>query len=393
MELLELSTLSSAAATDFAVHHVVGTGQSGLVVAATCTRLGLPDPSKLYAVKLLFNFSHEYSSVMHNTFENEWLVLSRLLPHPNIVRFWSQFVGPIPPSFSQLLPVDLRKMSAYRDRLGQMQKRKGQFLVLDHHSQNLSSWTDKFSLPLPYELSLKMTEQILEALLYLEKSKVRHLDLKPANVLISEGDKVILCDFGSAVQFPDDTFTQPYSRGVQVGGNRAHLAPEVLSAAHKCRSNPSKPGVIDYSKQGSFAAGILVCEVATGDHPLPDYPLGYSQQGVIHYTPQDLSPLPPLYPKSFRSIVGDLLQAEPDKRLSLSEAAKQLKVCCLRKQSVSSVGDLQEEVLRVKQERDLAMVGREEGREGERSGSGREGRREGGEREIESKMMVFPPAG
>ena len=87
MEVVELSILNAARAADFEIQHLVGMGQNGMVVAATCSCRGLPNPGKLYAVKLLFNFTHEYSSVLRNTYENEWLVLSRLLPHENIVRF------------------------------------------------------------------------------------------------------------------------------------------------------------------------------------------------------------------------------------------------------------------------------------------------------------------
>ena len=47
---------------------------------------------------------------------------------------------------------------------------------------------------------------------------------------------------------------------------------------------------------------------------------------------------------------------------------KQLKLCCPRKKSV--VGDIQEELGRVKQERDLATVGGERAREREWGGGG-----------------------
>ena len=328
-----------------------------MVVAATCNKPGIPTPDKLYAVKLLYNFSHEYSSVVvNNSLENEWLVLSRLLPHPNIVRFWAQFVSPIPRAFTQLLPQELRPKSVYRDRSGVSRPRKGQFLVLDHHQKNLSDWTNELPLPVSYELTLKMTEQILQAVLYLEKTRVRHLDIKPSNVLIQDENRPVLCDFGCAIQFPDSSFVLEYSRGVHVGGNRAHLAPEVLTSGHCCRHEPSRHKTIDYSKQASFAAGVLVCEIATGEHPLPDYPLGFTTSGAVQYTSRDVLQLPEFYPKSFQSIVADLLRADPGKRLELGEAVKQLELCCLRRQRASTVGDLQEELRRVKHERDIAKV-------------------------------------
>ena len=337
---------------------MIHVGNSGLVVAATCNKPGLPVQQKRYAVKLLYNFSHEYSSVVNNSFENEWLILSRLLPHPNVVRFWAQFVSLIPSSFRKLLPEDLRAKSVYRDRSGVSHPRKGQFLVLDHHQQNLTDWMNLSSFPLSYDVTLRLTEQIMQALLYLEKNRIRHLDMKPSNILVAHEDRPILCDFGCAIQFPDVSFKLSYTRGMQVSGNKAHLAPEVLSSTHLCRHEPSRHTSIDYLKQASFALGVLVCEIATGEHPLADYPLGFTTHGVVHYTPQDLYPLPEPYPKSFRSIVGDLLKVEPDTRLSLGEAVKQLELCCVRRHRTSStVGDLQDDLKRVKQERDLAKVG------------------------------------
>lgn len=116
MEVVELSALNASKASDYDIHQVVGSGQNGLVVAARCRREGLPSPGKLYAVKLLFNFTHEYTSVVRNAYENEWLVLSRLLPHENIVRFWSQFISVIPDSFAKLLPPATREHCRRKNR-------------------------------------------------------------------------------------------------------------------------------------------------------------------------------------------------------------------------------------------------------------------------------------
>ena len=360
MDIAELNTLNSCAAVDFEILQVIGKGQNGLVVSAKCTKEGLPDPTKLYAIKLLYNFTHEYTSVVRNAYENEWLILSRLLPHPNIVRFWSQFISIIPESFSTRLPADIRRFSTHKNRSGQLVPSKGQFLVLDYYCRDLCSYLSNLSMPLAYEITLKLAEQLLDAALFLEKNLIRHLDIKLANVLISADEEIKICDFGCAVQFPDSTFTLQYMRGILPGGNKAHLAPEVLSAYHQLQQNPSKAGKINYSLQASFAVGVLITEISTLEHPLPDYPLGYMDTGLVHYSDEDLIPVPSFYPNSFASIVQDLLHANPTQRMSLGEALKQLRVCCIRQQqmsSISSTGSLSlAEMERVKQERDMAMV-------------------------------------
>ena len=356
LEVVELNVLNTARAGDFAVHHVVGMGQSGLVVAARCTMRGLPDPSKLYAVKLLLNFTHEYSSIVRNSFENEWLILSRLLPHDNIVRFWAQFISTIPDAFAEVLPEEVRKLTKTKSRSGAETRKKGQFLVLDYHPQDLRSWAEKLSYPLSYEITLKFTEQLLGAAHYLEKAFIRHLDLKPTNILVAEDNRIIVCDFGSAVQFTDDNFILKFIRGILPGGNKAHLAPEVLNTYHRCRVDPKRERSLDYIVQASFAIGVLIHEIATGEHPLSEYPLAYTNSdGHVQYEVQDLSTLPECYPKGFCSIVLDLLQPVPARRLPLAEAANQLRVCCLRKSSSASPSSLSG-TERVKQERDLAKV-------------------------------------
>lgn len=356
MDVGELNALSSSKASDFEIRQEVGSGQNGLVVAARCRREGVPDPHKLYAVKLLFNFTHEYTSVVRNAFENEWLILSRLLPHENVVRFWAQFISVIPESFVRLLPPETREHCRKKSKNGQMVATKGQFLVLDYHPSDLECWLNKRDRPLAFDTLLNLTEQVLEGILYLEKNLIRHLDLKLSNILVTEGEKIALCDFGCAVQYPDKSFTIPFMRGMLPGGNKAHLAPEVLNVHHKFKRNPNQTGLLDYSKQASFAAGILIHEMAMGEHPLAEYPLGFTIREYVTYSTEDVCALPSTYPNSFRSIVSDMVNYDPRKRLPIEEALNQLRVCCVKAKNRGSISSKQGDIERIKRERDLAKA-------------------------------------
>lgn len=234
---------------------------------------------------------------------------------------------------------------------------KGQFLVLDYHPFDLLSWITKSPRPLQFEVLLSMTEQLLEGVLYLERNLICHLDLKMSNVLVAEDEKIVLCDFGCAMQFEDNTFRMPFTRGVLPGGNKAHLAPEVLNTHHRFKRDPSRKGVLDYSKQASFALGVLIHEIATGEHPLIEYPLGYVVNELIAYSSEDITGLPTTYPNSFCSIMSDMLCFDPSKRLSVEEALNQLRVCCIKKKTRGSVVSLQAELESVRRERNLAKVG------------------------------------
>lgn len=356
MEIAELSALSSSRAADFEIQQVLGTGQNGLVVSAKCHRMGLPDKQKLYAVKLLFNFTHEYTSVVRNAYENEWLILSRLMPHENIVRFWSQFISPIPEAFAALLPAHVKKHATRRNKYGEMVRSKGQFLVLDYHLTDLETWVNDYPAPMQFEALLSAAEQIMEAVVYLEKNLICHLDLKMSNILVTRDNCMVLCDFGCAVQFTDNSFCMPFVRGMLPGGNKAHLAPEVLNTYHRMRRDPAAKIPLNYSKQESFAVGVLIHELATREHPLYEYPLGCTTHEIVSYTDQDVPALSGLYPKSFCSIVSDLLALDSTKRLSMQEALTQLRVCCIKGMERESASSPQAELEKTKQERDLAKA-------------------------------------
>ena len=60
---------------------------------------------------------------------------------------------------------------------------------------------------LPETVAMSYTEQILNGLQYLHKNDIVHLDIKPANVLISEAGKVKVADFGASKRLLSHEFT------------------------------------------------------------------------------------------------------------------------------------------------------------------------------------------
>jgi hypothetical protein len=97
-EFVELQVLSCARACDMDVVGKLGGGQNGVVLSTRCTRAGLPNPRKLYALKLLFCFGGGGGGSGGGggidgpaRLEHEFEVLSQLPPHPNCLRFWCTF--------------------------------------------------------------------------------------------------------------------------------------------------------------------------------------------------------------------------------------------------------------------------------------------------------------
>ncbi len=323
--VLQQQRLNEAIADDFTVIKLLGIGKHGLVVKATFKREGVLSQKKFYAVKLLFNFTHEYSSVISNKFENEWLIMSRLLPHPNIVRYWSQFISSISHSFIPHIPNEIRQLvTKNNNNNGGSKYRSGQFLVFDCHSSTLSQWLaiNRSSSICSPILLLKFCYEILQAINFLHQNNICHLDLKLDNVLVSDTLSIVVCDFGCAIQFSDSKFDLQWIHGLSIGGNRAHLSPEVLTEYHRCRTD-HRHKTIHYKNQPAFAVGVLIYEIVTGEHPLDDYPLSYTLNGNVSYQSaviEDSLKILSSYPPQFCQVVKELLCCDETKRIDLSGA-------------------------------------------------------------------------
>ena len=355
MEVVELNVLNTASADDFAILRVVGVGQHGLVVAAKCTRPGLPQPDKLYAVKLLFTFMHDFSTAIRNAYENEWSILSRIVSHKNVVKYWAQFISTIPDSFISHLPDNIRSYAAPKDRSGEIVRRKGQFVVFDYYPTNLRTWLEDQPVPLPFDALYNLTHQLMEALLHLQQNRVVHLDLKLDNVLVGSEGEVVLCDFGCSSQFPTANMVMRYRHGSLIGGNKAHLSPEVLTVYNKIRQSSSGEWNIDYSQQEAWAVGVLAYEIAMGRHPFVDYPLGHTHSNKgVSYSHDAIPPLPTDYPKAFCSIIRELLHPSMSERMSIKEALKQMNLCFPESTDRRDIKRLTDQLKAIKLERDLA---------------------------------------
>ena len=371
----EETALSKAGATDFLISHLISADQHGMVAASYCRVADHPFPNKLYAVKLIFNFTDDdyTSSVLSNHFENEWLLLSSLPPHPHIIKYWCQFVSVIPMEFVESCPQEISKNFPKDKPL----TRKGQFIVLDYHSLTLQEFlTKEENKPVDFKRILTISSQILSAVSYLESNMICHLDLKLGNCLIGEGDDphIVLCDFGSSVQFTDSTMSTQWCHGLSLGGNRAHLCPELLSQYYSYKTSTSRlqqpaavpisqqQRILCYKGQPSFAVGVLLYEVGScGQHPLSDYPLNYMKDGVVTYDESDIAELPDCHQQYF-DLLKSLIACDPKQRPNLEHALDAIRKMKedIENQEITGnfIGqeELKKQLIRVTKERDIAKV-------------------------------------
>ena len=105
--------------------------------------------------------------------------------------------------------------------------------------------------PVPEAEARRLVAQILDALVYAHGRGIVHGDLKPANILLSDGT-VKIADFGYA---PPPPIEHSHTRDEAIVGTAGYLAPEVLRG-----SDPD-------AQSDLFSLGALVFELVTGKPP------------------------------------------------------------------------------------------------------------------------------
>jgi serine/threonine protein kinase len=157
---------------------------------------------------------------------------------------------------------------------------------------------------LPPRRAAQIAREMLGALHTAHEAGVLHRDVKPSNVLVAPGDRVVLTDFGIATAAGDVTLTQT---GL-VMGSPAYIAPE------RARGRTAGPA------SDLWALGVtLYAMVEGGASP---YDRSEPMASLIAVISED--PEPPVHAGPVRPIIEGLLRKDPEARLSALEAGAML---------------------------------------------------------------------
>src|SRR5512140_621591 len=107
---------------------------------------------------------------------------------------------------------------------------------------------------LPPECVALVGAKVAEALDYVHFNRLRHRDVKPANVMVSREGEVKLMDFGIAKGEEDPSLT----RAGMLVGSPSYMAPEVLAGEAKEDEEPAAD---------VWALGVSLYELLTGEKP------------------------------------------------------------------------------------------------------------------------------
>jgi serine/threonine-protein kinase len=155
--------------------------------------------------------------------------------------------------------------------------------------------------PVDPALTMALIAQAARALQAAHVAGLVHRDVKPGNLLISQGWHVKITDFGIAYEVGSASLTRP---GALIG-TPAYIAPE------RARGAQATPAADLYS------LGIVAYQCLTGRVPFQGEPLAVA----LAHQEKALPPLPPSVPADVAALVTDLTAKDPSARPASAEEA------------------------------------------------------------------------
>lgn len=156
-------------------------------------------------------------------------------------------------------------------------------------------------------------KQILEALYYIHRCKIIHMDIKQGNILVDSNLNIKLTDFSVSCSFasfhPEDLVKFPFV------GTSKYMSPEIINRTHMKIKEASKIDI--------YSLGVTLYDLAFGEFPYKLREVGSKnyEQILKHIQNENLE-----FPKDrkvselFKDFLGGLLEKDYTKRFSISAA-------------------------------------------------------------------------
>ncbi|HEX3426417.1 MAG TPA: serine/threonine-protein kinase [Acidimicrobiales bacterium] len=186
------------------------------------------------------------------------------------------------------------------------EKRSEPYLVLsyvegDSLSQRLHRQRGAFPIPTVVEWG----RQLAGALAYLHGQGVVHRDLKPGNVLIGPGERLVVADFGTAQLAGARRLTFKHLTGKL--GTPDYMSPEQAQGGR------------GDARSDIYAWGVMMYEMLTGKVPFPGDNWMAVMAGHLQGTPKPIRQLRPDVPPGLEAVVLHAMRRYPENRYASAE--------------------------------------------------------------------------
>ena len=156
---------------------------------------------------------------------------------------------------------------------------------------------------LPVSEVLSALVQAADALAYLHEKGLTHRDVKPSNLFLEAGGRLVLTDFG-LVSSPESA---PGSSATKVLGSPRFVPPEVVTGK---KSSPA---------QDVWALAVSACELLTGAAWVAGDQAGEVFREIARGLKPDVAALPEDVPAWFRDLLASALATAPAQRVTAAQ--------------------------------------------------------------------------